>query len=338
MRKNDVAPDLEGKNILVTGAAGFIGSHLVRELLRRRNRVTCLVRPGESISRIQGLDCRIIPGDLTDRLSLAKAVAGADFIFHLAALLGGKPPETLFWVNFKGTKNLIEVCREQGVVPERFIFASSATVMGPSGEKDLLNEDAPCRPLSAYARSKLAAEEYLASLKNDLPYTIMRLPLVYGPGSNGGLYIFFKLMSMGLQLNVGMLEATVCFVDDVVRGMIDAAENHRTRGEIYILGEEKAYNLKQVYQTISSILNKRSVTLPLPYFVLHVLSFFIEIYSKLTKSVPIMTREELTMYLKYRYWRFDTSKASRDFGFRSRYPFAEGARITIDWYRRNGFI
>lgn len=329
---------LKNKTILVTGAAGFIGSHLVRELRRRCGRVVCLVRPGENISRIADLDCRIHTGDLLEKSTLVDAVTGVDYIFHLAAVMGGVAPKVLFQVNFEGTKNLVEVCREQGVVPERILFASSVTVMGPSGKNQLLDESAPCRPLSVYGKSKLAAEEYLASAENTLPYTIIRLPVVYGPGSDGGMYIFFKLMSKGLQVNVGTLEATVCFVWDVVQGMIAAAGNPRTRGETYILGEEKTYQLGQIYQTIASILGKRYFTLPLPYFVLHVLSFFMEIYSKLTKSIPVMTREELTMYLKNHYWRYDTRKASRDFGFQSRYPFAKGAGITIDWYRQNGYM
>lgn len=335
---HDEAPGLKSKTILVTGAAGFIGSHLVRELLNRGHRVVCLVRPGEDTSRIRDLDCRVHTGDLLEKSSLRDAVAGVDTIFHLAAVMGGVAPETLFRVNYQGTKNLVEVCREQGVVPQRFLFASSVTVMGPSGKDGLLDEGAPCRPLSVYGKSKLAAEEYLASAENTLPYTIIRLPVVYGPGSDGGMYIFFKLISKGLQVNVGTLEATVCFVWDVVHGMIAAAGSPRARRETYILGEEKTYQLKQIYQTIASILGKRTITLPLPYFVLHVLSFLVEIHSKLTKSIPAMTREELTMYLKNHYWKYDTRKASRDFGFQSRHPFAEGAAITIDWYRKNGYI
>lgn len=329
---------LRAKDILVTGAAGFIGSHLVSELLRRGNRVVCLARPNEDIAAIRDLDCRIVYGDLLDKTSLGEAVRGAEYIFHLAAVMGGVSEETLFQVNFAGTRNLIEACREQGLQLERFLFTSSATVMGPSGENELLDENSPCRPLSAYGRSKLAAEEYLASQKSILPYTITRLPVVYGPGSDGGLYIFFKLLSKGLQLNVGALEATVCFVWDVVQGMIAAAESSKSCGEIYILGEEKPYNLKQIYQMISSILRQRSVTLPVPYFVLHFLSFFIEMYAKLKKSVPVMTREELAMYLKHHYWKYNTAKASRDFSFQNRYSFEKGARITIAWYRQNGFM
>jgi nucleoside-diphosphate-sugar epimerase len=322
----------------VTGAAGFIGSNLVPELLKRGNRVVCLARPGENVSRLQDLDCRIVYGDLTEKSSLVDAVASVDYIFHLAALLGGGTPEAFLRVNYEGTKNLIEVCRDQGVLPERFIFVSSTAVIGPSGKNVSLNENSPCRPVSDYARSKLLAEEYLASLKHSWPYTIIRLPLVYGPGSDGGLYIFFKLISKGIQLNVGNLESTVCFVWDAVQGMIAAAANATARGEIYILGESKTYHLKQLYQSIASVLQKRPVKLPTPYFLLLFFSFFIEIHSRLTNAIPIMTRQELSQYFKYRYWRFDTSKASRDFGFKSRYPLEKGTKITIDWYRENGYI
>ena len=188
---------LANKNILVTGAAGFIGSHLVRELLRGGNRVTCLVRPGEGISAIAGLDCRIRVRGLVAPATLMDAVAGAEYVFHLAAVMGGSAPEMLFRVNSEGTKNLVAACCRQGVRPERLLFASSVTVMGPSGKGHDLDEGAPCRPVSDYGKSKLAAEEFLASAENALPYTIIRLPVVYGPGSEGGLYIFFKLLSKG---------------------------------------------------------------------------------------------------------------------------------------------
>ena len=104
MRLHNKGFSLEGRKILVTGAAGFIGSHLVPELLRRGNRVVCLVRPGEDISRIRGLDCRIVYGDLLEKSTLVAAVAGAEYIFHLAAVMGGVPPEALVPGEFRGNE------------------------------------------------------------------------------------------------------------------------------------------------------------------------------------------------------------------------------------------
>ncbi len=338
MRKNDKDTELEDRNILVTGAAGFIGSHLVRELLRRRNRVVCLVRPGESISRIKNLDCRIIRGDLAAPSSLLDAVSGADYIFHLAALLGGGSLEEFLQVNCEGTKNLIAACRKQGVLPKRFIFVSSTAVVGPSGKNAVLDESSPCRPVNNYARSKLQAEEYLASLQNAWPYTIIRLPVVYGPGSDGGLYIFFKLLSKRVLLDVGHFETSLCFVWDAVRGMIECAGYAKALGRTYILGESRIYSFQQICHAICSILGKRPIRVWTPYPLIYSFSLFSEIHSKLTKSVPVLTRQELSQYFKHRYWRFDTSKASRDFGFQSSYPFEQGAKITIDWYQQHGFI
>jgi nucleoside-diphosphate-sugar epimerase len=332
---------IKNKKVLVTGASGFIGNHLVRELEKNNNEVICLIPPGENISGLKGLKANIIYGDLTRKQSLmeaVKAAAGIDYVFHLAGQLGGNDNDLFYRVNFEGTKNLIEVCREQKVKLERFLFISSTAAVGPSGKHNIYNEETVCRPVSHYGKSKLMAEQYLGSLNGVFPFTIVRLPLVYGPGSHGGLYIFFKLLNKRLSLSVGSGQTNLSYVDDVVEGMIKAAQSPVTIGKTYILGENHIYSMEQIRDIIIKTIGKRPVKIFIPFALLYVVAIFFELAAWATRSRPALTRNELVSYLKYRYWRFDTGKAARDWGFQPRVSLEQGIRTTFKWYKQHNRI
>ncbi|MCP4149000.1 MAG: NAD-dependent epimerase/dehydratase family protein, partial [bacterium] len=224
--------------ILITGAAGFVGSHLVRELLKTGAQVVCLIHPQEDTYRIDDLQVTKIYADITKKESLSEAVKDVDYIFHLAAVLGSVDSETFFNVNCQGTKNLVELCLEQKINLKRFLFVSSIAVVGPSGKKKIFDETTPYNPVTEYGKSKLKAEQYLVSIKDKLPFTTVRLPLVYGPYSKGGLFVFYKLLNKRLNVSFGGGASNLAFVWDVVNGMILAAESAGTLSETYILGEE----------------------------------------------------------------------------------------------------
>lgn len=329
---------IKNKKILVTGASGFIGSHLVRELRKHNNDITCLVPPGENTSPLNDLEVKIIYGEITQKAPLEEAVTGTDYIFHLAARLGGNNNEAFYRVNFDGTQNLIDVCLEQKVKPERFLFLSSTAAVGPSGKDKTHNEDTVCQPVSHYGKSKLMAEQYLGSLDGKFPHTIIRLPLVYGPGSRGGLYIFFKLLNKRISLSFGKGETNLFYVSDAVEGIIKAAESPIAIGKTYILGENKIYSFRQIRDTIVKTVKKRPVKLFIPFSLMYVVAFFFEMIARIAKKRPSLTRNEMKSYAKYRYWRFDTDKATRDFGFQSRVSLEQGLRTTFDWYKERDLI
>lgn len=125
---------IKNSKILVTGAAGFVGSNLVRVLAKNGNVVRCLIYPEEKTNRLDGLDVPRLYGDITRKETLEAAVDGVDYIFHLAAKLGGNDNDAFYKVNVEGTQNLVEMCREKGVRLKRFLFVSSTAVIGPSSK------------------------------------------------------------------------------------------------------------------------------------------------------------------------------------------------------------
>ena len=329
---------LKNKKILVTGAAGFIGHHLVRELKRKNNDIICLIPPGENTCLLKGVEVKIIYGDITQKECLVEAVNEVDYIFHLAARLGGRDNPLLYRVNLEGTKNLIDVCREQKVKPERFLFISSTAVVGPSGKHNTHNEETECRPVSHYGKSKLMAEQYLGALNGKFPHTIIRLPLVYGPGSRGGLFIFFKMLNNRISLSFGNGETNLFYVSDAVEGIINAAASPITIYKTYILGENKIYSFRKIRDTIIKIMKKRPVKFFIPFHLMYIIAIFFELIARATKSRSLFTRNELNSYVKHRYWRFSTDKAARDFGFQHRVSLAQGLRKTYDWYKQHSWI
>jgi dihydroflavonol-4-reductase len=326
------------ERVLCTGATGFIGRHLVRALRQRDCELVCLVHPTDDITPLADLDATIIRADLEDKRSLYKACSDYSHVYHLAAVLMNPDPETFYRVNLLGTKNLVEVFLESGIKPHRFLFTSSIAAVGPSHKNSMLNEESPCHPVSHYGRSKLLAEQFLGSLGDRLPVTIVRLPLVYGPQSLGGLYTFFRTINNHFCISAGHLEASLGYVEDVVRGIILAAENPVTVGQTYFLGDNKIYSSEEIFRTIEEALGRRALKMKIPYPVIYSLGLILESYAKITKTSPVATREMMKEGMKYRYWQATMRKARSDFGFEAEVELARGARITAAWYRREGLI
>ncbi len=324
--------------MLITGAAGFIGSHLAEALIQKGKKVVCLLEPAEEGCWIRNLDADFVYGDITHKNSIYKALEGVTYIYHLAALLGGPDSQKIYQINYVGMKNLVEACLSLRIKIKRFLFTSSITAMGPTGNATVFDETVQCNPVSDYGKSKLLAEQFLLTFKGHLPTTIVRLPIVYGPRTFAGLYYFYKIINKGFQIDFGTAETNVGFVGDIVEGIISAAESPRTIGKIYHLGEDKIYTSREICNAIEKSLGKKTVRLKIPYPALCLVASIFELNAKRTGKKPFMTRRIIEDYLKHRFWRIDMSKAKREFGYETKTPFAEGAKITADWYKKEGFI
>lgn len=326
------------EKVLVTGAGGFIGSHLVESLLDKGYEVVCLVKPGENVRWIKDMDLTLIYGDLIQKETLYEPIKGVSYIYHLAARMGGgDKPSYIYEVNYKGSKNLIRACIESGVKLKRFLFASSFAAVGPSGDSRVLDEKSPPNPKSHYGKSKLLAENFLRENGDKIPYTIVRLPLVYGPRSLKGLYVMFKIVNSGFELLLRKSETNLGFVKDIIKGMILSAETPIAVGQTYFLGEDRIFNSRELFMHIADALDKKTMKISAPYFFIYSLAFFVEKFADITGTHAPLRRDSLAAYLGFK-WRFSMKKAKKELNFKTEYPLAEGLKITANWYKKKGIL
>jgi len=325
---------------LVTGATGFVGSHVAELLHKRGYEVRCTVRKTSNLRWLENKPFELVEVSFSDPESLRQAVLGVDYIFHVGGSIAAKNLDAFIKSNRDGTKNLLGAVLKYNPDVKRFLYVSSQTVAGPSDSLEKpINEDKPGKPLTSYGKSKKAAEEEVLKLKDKLPVTIVRPSAVYGPRDEG-IYPMFKLAKQGLGTLVGFNPQylTLIHSDDLARGIIDAAESQKTIGQTYFLSSEEAYSWDKVYDAMKKGLNKKNILLiKLPHFLVLGIAGISEFFGKFSKKPPIFNYDKGIDFIQT-YWTCSVEKAKRDFGFRQQVSIEDGVKNTLDWYIENKWI
>ena len=274
---------------LVTGGSGFIGSHLVEGLLNRGYEVACLVR--KDAKWLEKLPVELRRGDCGDPATLQGAIEGIDVVFHSAGLTKALRARDYHAVNDEGTKNLLQACIPHRKRIKKWIHVSSLACAGPSRDGLALKETDPCRPLTAYGRSKLAGERSVATHKDNFPVVIIRPPAVYGP-RDGDFYPLFWLAQYGFTIapRKGERTLSLCYVEDLVEGIILAAESSMPSGSIYYLSEETAYSWNDVAGEIGRAVGRKITPLRVPSILLFLAAAATEGLAFLTGRPPLLNR------------------------------------------------
>ncbi len=315
-------------NALVTGATGFIGSHLVEELLRRGYSVTCLVRKASNLRWLDGLDIRLAYGDCAVKESLLNVVADFDYIFHLAGLTKATNEKDFFSVNAIGTENIAQSVISRNPNIKRFVYLSSLAATGPSYNGTPVSETVEPNPVSAYGKSKLEGERIVLKYKDIVPVTIVRPSAVYGPRDKD-MYTLFRMLKKGIFLCWGKCYYSLLYVDDLVRGIIISAESKIAEGGIYYLSDGKIYSNEEIAEAISSAVGAKPIRLRIPRFVMPLVA---GIGQKLSKKSSIISKDRIRDF-QHSYWVCDSSKAKNELGFIPKIGIKEGMKWTADWYR-----
>ncbi len=321
--------------ILITGASGFVGSHLAGELRRRGHDVHCLVRSTSDISVLQGLGVTLHIGDLRDPASLAFPARDAEYIYHCAAALLVTDEETFFAVNRDGTKNLLNAAREQAShTLKRFILVSSQAAAGPTTTTTPRKESDPEQPISWYGRSKLEAERAVLEFAKSLPATIVRPSSVYGERERD-VSQTFPMVERRIHPVLGIQKKYVVmvYVEDLVQGMIAAAESPVSPGQIYFLNHPRILTTKEVIKTMAAAIDRPfGLTLPTPTFVFKLAAPLAELAYELARDRPSTTRDK-AIEIGQRFWLADPSRAEQDFGWVPTHDLLAGMRRTLAYYR-----
>lgn len=318
---------------VVTGGAGFIGSHLIEALLDRGDEVTCVERPGANKRWIAGLPVACSDTGIHDIKALVNAFDGADTVFHLAALVEARSPADFYRVNTVGTECVLKAAaRHNGKAP-RVVLLSSLAALGPCRNGDALSPDSVPLPISHYGHSKLLAEAMIHAYADRVPATIVRLPAVYGPRDRAVLK-FFQLVRRGVALTVGAWdrELSMIYVKDVVQGLIAAATSNRAAGRTYCLAHPEPTSWRRFAQQAGVALGRNPVLVSVPRGAAKMIARTAEWLASVQRRAAILNRERVRE-LTQRRWVCDPSRALREIGFQPVYPLPCGIAETVAWYR-----
>jgi dihydroflavonol-4-reductase len=329
------SPDLN----LVTGATGFVGSAVARALLARGRRVRVLARPNSDRRNLAGLAVEIAEGAMEDPCSLARAVAGCRYVYHVAAdyRIWVPDPAPMFRANVDGTRDLLTAALEAGA--ERVVYTSSVATLGlvPGGSADEETPSSLDDMIGPYKRSKFAAEEVARELarKRGLPVVIVNPSTPVGPGDikptpTGRLIVEAARGQMPAFVDTGL---NIVHVDDVAEGHLAAAENGRI-GERYILGGENMA-LAEILAGVAQAAGRRPPLLQVPHSVLFPVAVGAELAARVTGREPFITLDGVRMSRKKMY--FSSEKASRELGYTPR-PAREAIADAVGWFRDNGYL
>lgn len=322
---------------LVTGATGFIGSHLAEELAKREWEVRCLVRRPRDLGWIENLKVQLVRGDCRDKPSLGPSVEGVDCVFHLAGVINALSWDDYYQANVVGTRNLLEAVVERNPRLKKFVYVSSISATGPAKKGRALTEESPCLPITDYGRSKLAAEEAVHAFSGEFPWVIIRPPNVIGPRQKE-LREAVRLIRRRIKPSVGTGEpqTSLCYVGDVVEGLILTAEKPEADGRTYFLAYPRPYAWSEVTAAIQEALGIRFFLLKIPFSVQWLAAVVAEATARLTRKKPRLTRNSVAAARKY-YWIYDGTRIERELGFKPRTDLKEAIRRTIAWNDEHGW-
>jgi dihydroflavonol-4-reductase len=324
--------------VLVTGANGFIGSHLVEALLSRGYHVRCLVRRTSDLTFIHDLPVEWAYADLQDSEDLYRACQGVDAICHCAALTRALDEETFQRINARGTEDLARAAIEVNPGLRRFLFVSSQLAVGPSqAADDFVDELRAPQPITWYGKSKWAAEQALWSMNDHLPLTVVRPSAVFGPRDRD-FYAYFSLLKWRLELLPGRGERwlSLIYVKDLVDLMLLALESRVAIGQTYFACNQ-AHRHTELSATIARVLNKRPLRITLPEAMLTPIALWSKVQGRLTGR-PALLNEQKVTEMRRPYWLCSGEKAQRELGFAPQYDLETAIRETADWYLANGWL
>jgi dihydroflavonol-4-reductase len=332
------------ESVLVTGASGFIGQHLVRRLIKRGDRVSCLVRATSHINELRSSGAQLIVGDATDRACIERALmkSQAGLVFHLAGLVKALRTEDFLRVNAAGVESVAAACSDCAERPVLIVVSSLAAAGPCAGNQPRVEGDSPA-PVSAYGRTKLAGELAAARYATRLSISVVRPPIVFGPGDRGVLEMFRPIAHSGLHVVPGWEERRVSLIHvaDLVALLLLAAE----KGErlhpdgapgqgVYFVSAEHDPTYAELGQTMAMALGKnRATVVHMPGLLLRLAGLCGDALGHVRQRPGWVNSDKMAEALAGS-WTCSSVKARAQLDWSPAATLAERLRETAQWYRQ----
>ena len=332
----------ESMRVLVTGATGFLGSHIVQALITQGHHVRALVRSSSDTTWLNALEqTESVVADLHNHQTILPALEGVDAIVHAAG--GGKIKRVkdFYYQNTHITEELIQSIRKSKHGDLRLILISSIAASGPSRKSGPKSEGDLARPVSHYGRSKLEAESICQSIANRTHLTILRPPALYGPRDTKLLTVF-KGVQKGLLLKPPGKQMSLLYGPDCADAVLASLGGNQKSGSIYFVDDGEVHTWRGFGQSIRDALSeggkrKRLLSVRVPSGLIYWGGAAGEIKARITGKPALLTRDKWRDG-KQRYWLCSSERIHQELGFRAKTSLSTGIEQTLNWYRNEGWL
>ena len=324
--------------MLITGASGFLGYHLVTSALEKGYEVHAAVRKSSDVSHLQHLPLKFIELDYRDTKGMADRFLENrfDFVMHAAGTTKALDAATYELVNAAYTGNLAQAAAAHPGLVKKLVFISSLAAVGPlSDNNGLIHEDLSPRPVTAYGKSKLSAENKLKMA--DLPVAIFRPTAIYGPRERD-IFILIQQLSKGIDLYIGRAAQRLSFVygPDMAELAVNALKQEQAAG-IYHVSDGNEYSRYAFADNVLGILGKKAKRVHLPMPLVKLGLFTAEKVGSMLNKMPPVTLEKLNE-LTAPNWICDIGRAQQQLGFAPRFDLTRGLEASLKWYREEQWL
>jgi nucleoside-diphosphate-sugar epimerase len=325
--------------VMVTGASGFLGSHVAERLKARGDTVRCLVRKSSNTKFLEALGVELAYGAVDQPDTLPAAVKDVDAIIHCAGLVKARDNDEFDAVNHRGSAALAAATAEHNPGLARFVHVSTAALMGPSQHGKPHTRETTPNPVTEYGRSKLRGEQAVIALKDKIPVTVLRPPAIYGP-RDVEMFAFFQMVSYGVAIKMGggFDAMSIVFGEDCADACIAAIEKDVPSGSVYFVHDGEPRSFDAMADAIAKALDLETwgrPTVPIP--VLRVAARFSEAFGKAANKAMMFTQDKVNE-LAIKDFELDLTPTRDELGWTAKVSFPDGAKRTAKWYRDNRWL
>ncbi len=330
------------KNILVTGANGFIGSFLVEEAIKRNYQTFAGIRTASNKKYLSDPGIHFLELNFNNNILLdialnnfANQYGRFDFIIHTAGLTKAINKADFSLVNFENTKKFVHALKRNSLVPDKFVYISSLASFGPGINTNPITSCQIQQPLTEYGKSKLKAEQFLYA-NPDFPFLIINPTAVYGPRDKD-FFFLLKSIEKHIEVYIGSTEQLLSFVhvQDLVEAIFLSMESSAINQNL-LVSDLKLYTSKTFNHIVKKNLNKKTISFIVPAFLAGFFALFSEISGSIRGKAPVLSRERLKDF-KAMNWSVDCAEIIK-LGFVPQFNLEEGLKHTIRWYKEHGWI